>query len=128
MLDVKDSKTDSGKHFQRFVKRCNVFNTLMANGKGFAFLQLIDSAARGTVTYATQRFTSSSYDQWFKIVYSFEAYWKAFNILHPNRDDEEEYQYMIGGSDSVSHLLAFLDALKPIVDLQLCVQSLDTPV
>lgn len=53
---VKDSKTPSGTFFQRFVKRCNVFNTILAHGKGFAFLQLIDESARRPVAYATQRF------------------------------------------------------------------------
>ncbi len=128
VLDVKDSKTNSGKHFQTFVKRCNIFNTVMAHGKGFAFLQLVDSTARRPVSYASQRFTSSAYDQWLKIEKSYESYWKAFEILYPNREEEEEYQYMIGGSDFVSDLLAFLDTMKPVVELMLRVQSLDTPI
>ena len=35
---------------------------------------------------------------------------------------------MIGGADFVADLLAFLDVMKPIVDLKVCVQSLDAPV
>ena len=53
---VKDSKSPSGIFFQRFLKRCNVFNTILANGKGFAFLQLIDESARRPVAFAGQRF------------------------------------------------------------------------
>ena len=34
VIDVKDSDGSSGIHFRRFVKRCNVFNNLLANGKG----------------------------------------------------------------------------------------------
>ncbi|CAB3992085.1 Hypothetical predicted protein [Paramuricea clavata] len=55
VLDVKASQTPSGTHFQKFIKRCNVFNTLLANGKGFAFLQMVDQDARRPVSYATQR-------------------------------------------------------------------------
>lgn len=128
VLDVRDSKAPSGTHFRRFIKRCNVFNNILSNGKGFAFLQLVDSSARRPVAYATQRFTSSAYEQWLKIEKSYSAFWKAFELLHPNRAEEEELQYMIAGSDFVADLLAFLDVMKPIVDLMLRVQSLDTPM
>ena len=119
---VKDSNTPSGTFFQRFVKRCNVFNTSLAHGKGFAFLQLIDESARRPVAYATQRFqrfTKSSYEQWLKIENSYPSFWKAFEKLHPNRVEEEEPQYMIARLDFVTDLL---------VDLMTRVQSLDTPI
>jgi hypothetical protein len=64
---VKDSKEASGIHFRRFIKRCNVFNSLLANGKDFAYLQMIDQSAMRPVSYAAQRFASSSYEQWLKI-------------------------------------------------------------
>jgi hypothetical protein len=41
---------------------------------------------------------------------------------------DEQYQYMIAGSDFISDLLAILDILEPIVDLMLRVQSLDVPI
>ena len=128
VLDVKDSKTKSGKHFQTFVKRCNIFNTVLANGKGFAFLQRVDTTARRPVSFATQRFTSSAYDQWLKIEKSYESCWKTFDMLYPNREEEEEYQYMIARSDFVYDFLAFLDTMKPVVELVLQVQSLDKPI
>ena len=103
---VKDSKSPSGIFFQRFQKRCNVFNSILANGKGFAFLQLVDQSARRPVAYAGQRFASSSYEQWLKIEKSFGPFWKAFDKLYPNRDEDEELQYMIAGSDFVADLLA----------------------
>ena len=59
VTDVRDAKTDSGNYFRLFVKRCNVFNHVLSNGKGFAFLQMVDEAARRPVSYATQRFASS---------------------------------------------------------------------
>ncbi len=47
---VRDGKSSSGEHFRRFIKRCNVFNNILSNGKGFAFLQMIDASARRPVT------------------------------------------------------------------------------
>ncbi len=35
---------------------------------------------------------------------------------------------MIAGSDFVTDVLAFLDILAPVVNLMLCVQSLNTPI
>ena len=128
VTDVLNKDNASGKHFRRFIKRTNVFHTVMANGKGFAFLENIDSKARRPVSYATQRFASSSYNQWVKIEESYEAYWQTFEHLYPVREEEEEYQYMIAGYDFVSDLLAFLDTIQPVVDLMLRVQSLDCPI
>ena len=42
--------------------------------------------------------------------------------------EEEEYQYMIAGYDFVLDLLGLLDLFKPLVDLMLRVQSLNTPI
>ena len=128
VTDVRDAQTESGSHFRLFVKRCNVFNHILANGKGFAFLQMVDKDARRPVSYATQRFASSSYEQWLKIEKSFESLWKAFDLLHPRRSEEEEWQYMIAGSDFVADLLGFLDIMDPVIDLMLRAQALDTPV
>ena len=128
IVGVKDSQSPSGTTFRRFVKRCNVFNNILARGKGFAFLQLVDESARRPVAYACQRFASSSYEQWLKIEKSYDSFWKAFEMSYPNRDENEEMQYMIAGSNFVADLLAFLDILKPVVDLMLRLQSLDTPI
>ena len=128
VTDVRDAKTESGIFFRQFIKRCNVFNHVLSNGKGFAFLQLVNEDARRPVSYATQRFASSSYEQWMKIEKSFNSLWRAFDLLHPNRAEDEEWQYMIAGSDFVQDLLAFLDILSPVVDLMLHAQALDTPI
>lgn len=128
VTDVRDAKTASGSHFRLFVKRCNVFNHVLTNGKGFAFLQMVDVSARRPVSYATQRFASSSYEQWVKIEKSYAALWKAFDLLHPRRTEEEEWQYMIAGSDFVADLLGFLDIMEPVIDLMLRAQALNTPI
>ena len=118
----------SGIHLNRFVKRCNIFNNILSRGKGFAFLELTDESALRPISYATQRFASSSYNQWVKIEKSYASYWNAFELLHPKRIEEEEYQYMIGGYDSVLDLLAFLDTMQPVTNLMLHLQSLDAPI
>ena len=86
------------------------------------------STLKRPVTFATQRFASSSYQQWIKIYDSFQAYYTAFEELYPVRIEEEEYQYMIAGYDFVLDLLGLLDLFKPLVDLMLRVQSLNTPI
>ena len=72
VTDVRDGNTKSGSFFRQFIKRCNVFNHVLAHGKGFAFLQMANQNARRPVSYATQRFASSSFEQWVKIEKSFE--------------------------------------------------------
>ena len=101
---------------------------MLSNGKGFAFLQLVNEDARRPVSYATQRFASSSYEQWIKIEKSFNSLWTAFDLLQPNRAEDEEWQYIMAGSDFVQDLQAFLDILSPVVDLMLHAQALDTPI
>ena len=125
---VRDGNNKSSSFFRQFIKRCNIFNHVLAHGKGFAFLEMVDKNARRPVSYATQRFASSSFEQWVKIEKSFESLWKTFDRLHPNRSEEEEWQYMIGGSDFVCDLLALLDILQPVVELMLSAQSLATPI
>jgi hypothetical protein len=46
VTDVRDGNTKSGSFFRQFIKRCNVFNHVLANGKGFAFLQMVNQNAR----------------------------------------------------------------------------------
>ena len=58
-IDLRDSKTKCGHFFKQFIKQCNVFNHVLARGKGFAFLQMVDKDARRPVSYATQQFASS---------------------------------------------------------------------
>ena len=73
VTDVRDAQDQSGANFRRFIKRCNIFNHVMSHGKGFAFLQIVDKDARRPVSYATQHFASSSYEQWQKIEKSYSA-------------------------------------------------------
>ena len=128
ITDIKDSNTESGIHLNRFIRRCNVFNTALARGKGYAYLQATQDHFLTPVSFASQRFTSSSYNQWLKIEKSFPVYWKAWDACNEIRIEEEQYQYMIAGWDFVLDLLAFLDTMSPIVDMMLRLQSLDGPL
>ena len=89
---------------------------------------MLEEPSLRTFTYAAQRFASFSYNQWLKIKRSFSSYRKAFEILHPNREETEVWQYMICGSDFLQDLLSLIDILKPAVDLMLRIQSLHCPV
>ena len=97
--DVRNSKSESAEFFRVFIKRCNVFNHILSHEKGLSFLQMFEEPSLKTVNYAAQRFASSSYNQWLKIERNFSSYRKAFEILHSNRDETKEWQYMICGSD-----------------------------
>ena len=59
---------------------------------------------------------------------SFASFWQAFDFVYPNRNVDEQYQYIIAGADFIAVLVAFLDTLQPVVDLMLRVQSLDAPI
>ena len=118
----------SGSHLNRFIERCNIFNTILSRGKGFACLQQTEEDFLRPISFAKQRFASSSFTQWTNIEKSYASYWKAFELLYPVRMEEEEYQYKIAGYDFILDLLAFLDTLEPIVDLMLHSQSLDSPI
>ena len=126
--DVRDSKSECAEFFRLLMKRCNVFNHILSHVKGFSFLQMLEEPSLTPVTYTAQRFASSSYNQWLKIERSFSSYWKAFEILPPNREKTEEWQYMICGSDFIQDLLGLIDILKPVVDLMLHMQSQHCPV
>ena len=128
ITDIRDAESLSATHLNRFIKRCNIFNTLLARGKGYAFLTATGENFLTPISFATQRFASSSFKQWMKIEKSYGAYWRAFDAANVIRAEEEEYQYMIGGFDFVLDMLATLDTMEPIVDLMLRLQSLDGPI
>ncbi|PFX29712.1 hypothetical protein AWC38_SpisGene5510 [Stylophora pistillata] len=81
-----------------------------------SFTELVYETSLRPVAYVGQRYASSSYEQWCKIEQSYGSFWKAFEALYPNRNEEEELQYMIAGSDFVVDLLACLDIMGPVND------------
>ena len=112
VTNVRDSKSESAEFFRVLIKRCNIFNHILSHGKGFSFLQMLEEPPLRPVTYAGQRSSSSSYNQWLKIEKSFSSYWKPFEILHSNREEIEEWQYLVCGSDFIQDLLGIIDILS----------------
>ena len=104
-----------------------MFDHILSHRKGFSFLQMLQEPSLRPATYTTQRFASSSYNQWFKIKRRFSSYWKPFQYLHPNCEETEERQNMICESGFIQSLLDIIDILKYVVDLMLCMQSLHCP-
>jgi len=51
---------------------------------------MINEKALRPVAYASQRFTSSAYNQGTKIYKSYASFIEAFEALHPNRKEDEE--------------------------------------
>ena len=69
----------------------------LQTGKDSLSWELLILMQKRPVSYAQERFSSSSYEQWIKSEASYDLFWKAFDHLSPNRDQEEEWQYMIAG-------------------------------
>ena len=80
------------------------------------------------MSYSSQRFASSSFVQWVKIEDNFSSNLKAFDLLHPKREKEEEWQYMITGTDFVKDLLGTLEIMEPVAQLMARSQTLDVPI
>ena len=63
--------------------------------KGLAFS--LGLKALETMTFSTNRFFSSSYEQWEKIYISYKALIQTFMNFRENQDDEEEEtKYQVG--------------------------------
>ena len=76
-----------------------------------------------TVSFAKQRFMSSSYKQFLKLETSIEVYINAFR----DHDNEEVKEYKLAGQDFVFNHLGVIDLLWPLVLTMLCGQMLSCP-
>ena len=128
VTNVKDQYSPAGSYFRLFINRSNIFNHLLSHGRGFGFFQSLGQNTHRPISYPAQRLASSSYNQWIKIYKSYNSYIETFETLHPNRKDDEEWQYMVKCSDYVNDLLSLLDTMKPLVDVMFQMQSLDCPI
>lgn len=107
-------------------------HTMFGRGRGHAeykgFAKILGLKALETVTYATTRFTSSSFEQWEKIYDSYEAMIKSFIQNREDKDDEcEETKYQVRGQDYAIDLCGMIDVLKPAVTLMVKSQALAIP-
>ena len=81
----------SSAFLKRLIKRSNKLNVMFGRGRGYAqYKGLAASLKLDSVTFATTRFFSSSYEQWDKICRSYKALIEAFKKCRENQDDEEE--------------------------------------
>ena len=90
----------SAVFLKRLIKRSNKLHVMFGRGRGHAeykgLAALLNLKALQTVTFATTRFFSSSYEQWDKIYCSYKALIEAFRRCRENEDDaEEETKYQV---------------------------------
>ena len=84
----------SSQFLKRLIKRSNRFHTMFRSGRGHMEYKGLAASlglkALETVTFATTRFTSSSYQQWEKIYESYQVLIQAFIQHRENPTDEKE--------------------------------------
>lgn len=78
---------------------------------------------RVTVSFAQQRFLSSSYKQFLKLEKSIDVYIETFR----DHKNTPELLYQLAGQDFLYDLMGMIDLLWPLVLLQLRGQSLMCP-
>ena len=92
MVEMREG-SDSSAFLKRLIKRSNRLHTMFSRGCGHVEYQGLAASfklkALETVTFATTRFFSSSYEQWDKIYVSYNALMKAFTRFRENEADEE---------------------------------------
>ena len=82
-----------------------------------------DLPFRTTISFAKQRFLTSSYQQFVRLENSFAAYVETYR----DHDNKEINEYKLAGQDFVFDLLGLIDLLRPIVLLMLRGQLLWCP-
>jgi len=84
----------SAAFLKRLIKRSNKLHVMFGRGRGHAeykgLAASLNLKALHTVSFATTRFFSSSYEQWDKIYHSYKALIEVFRRSRENEDDEEE--------------------------------------
>ena len=93
MVEMREENVCSA-FLKRLIKRSNKLHTMFARGRGHVeykgLATSLNLKALETVTFATTRFFSSSYEQWDKIYTSYKALMEAFRRCRENEEDEEE--------------------------------------
>ena len=124
--------SESSSFLKRLIKRSNKLHTMYNRARGHVeyvgLAKRLGLKALETVTFATTRFTSSSYDQWQKIYSSYKALITAFTEIRENmEDEEEEAKYQVRGQDYAIDLCGALDVMKPAILLMIKSQALNLP-
>ena len=107
--------------------RTKLFHTLFSYGKMHSVAKATaeehDLPFRTTISFAKQRFLSSSYQQFVRLENSFAAYVETYR----DHDNKEINEYKLAGQDFVFDLLGLIDLLRPILLLILRGQLLWCP-
>ena len=131
-LAMVELREESGASdvLKRLIKRSNRFHAMFAKGRGHAeykgLAESLNLKVHETVTFATTRFTSSSYEQWTKIYNSYTALITTYYETREDINDEnDETRYQIRGQDFAIDLCGVLDIMKPAVTLMIKCQALN---
>ncbi|CAB4021276.1 Hypothetical predicted protein, partial [Paramuricea clavata] len=118
---------DDNQFVSHLLLRTNLFHTMFNRGKMHTVAKEtakeLKLPFKTTVSFAKQRFMSSSYKQFLKLETSIEAYINAFR----DHDNEEVKEYKLAGQDFVFDLLGVIDLLWPLVLIMLRGQMLSCP-
>ena len=101
MVELREN-SKSPQFLKLLIKRSNRSYRMFGRGRGHAeysgIAKILGMKALETVTYATTRLTSSSFEQWEKIYVSYKALVKAFIENREGLGDEcEEREYEVRG-------------------------------
>ena len=115
---------DDSKFVSRLLSRTALFHPIFNQGKMYAVVQEtakeINLPFSTTISFAKQRFMSSSYKQFLKLESSIEAYINTFR----DHDNQELNEYKLAGQDFVFDLLRVIDLLWPLILVMLHGQML----
>lgn len=118
-LDKVFNKFMTSEFVSRLLMRTKLFHTLFSYGKMHSVAKAtadeLDRPFRATISFAKQRFLSSSYQQFVRLEKSFAAYVNAYR----DHDNKEINEYKLAGQDFVFDLLGLIDLLRPVVILML---------
>ena len=126
-LDKVFDKFMDSEFVSRLLMRTKLFHTLFSYGKMHSVAKATaeehDLPFRTTISFAKQRFLSSSYQQFVRLENSFAAYVETYR----DHDNKQTNEYKLAGQDFVFDLLGLIDLLRPIVLLMLRGQLLWCP-
>ncbi|CAB3988788.1 Hypothetical predicted protein [Paramuricea clavata] len=129
MADLWEVGNPVSSLIKRLIKRANRFHTMFGSGHGHekykGMTDALNLKVLETVTFATTRFFSLSFDQWKKIYESYKGLIQTYRRCREDcDDDEDETRYQVRGEDLAVDFCGMLDILQPVVSLMIRAQVL----
>jgi hypothetical protein len=111
-LDLVFEKFKTEEFISRLLSRTNLIHRMFGHGKMHSVSKATGAVMKlqVTVSFAAQRFMSSSYLQFLKLQRSLEVYIETYR----DHDNNEINKYKIAGSNFVYDLLGTIDLLWPL--------------